>query len=170
MTRAYLNPTCSSFVSLEILRVNGNNLEGTIRDAFNSFQDLSFADFSRNTFTGPLPASIFDVPTCSILYFYENAFTGSIPANYANGPLLRDLYLQDNLLSGTVPSVGAGQLSVFTELRIETNQITGTMPASLCALRGDNNETDLVTLIADCAGNPPQVECDCCTACFEGSG
>jgi Leucine-rich repeat (LRR) protein len=155
--------------SQEILRVNGNKLVGTIRDAFNSFQDLSFADFSRNIFTGLLPASIFDVPNISILYFYDNALVGSIPANYGNAPLLRDLYLYGNQLTGTVPSVAAGQLSVFTELRIEANQITGTMPASLCALRGDNNETDLVTLIADCAGNPPQVECDCCTACFEGN-
>jgi hypothetical protein len=147
--------------------VNENLLEGTIRDAFASFRGLSFVDFSMNAFTGVLPTSVFDLPNISILYFHENELAGSIPPNYGNGPLLRDLYLYDNALSGTVPPVPLGGLEVFTELRIETNRIVGTIPASLCALRGDNNETDLVTLTADCGGSSPRVQCDCCTACFD---
>jgi hypothetical protein len=148
--------------------VNENVLVGTIRDALNSFSDLSFVDFSMNAFTGILPASIFDLPKISILYFHENELVGTIPSNYGNGPLLRDLYLYDNALTGTVPPAPFGRLEVFTELRIEFNQIVGTIPASLCALRGYNNETDLVTLTANCGGNPPQVQCDCCTTCFDG--
>lgn len=101
-----------------------------------------------------------------ILYMYENALTGTIPPNFGSSPVLRDLYLNDNLLTGTVPAIAAGQLEVFTEFRLEVNEITGTMPASICALRGPSNETDLVTLIADCAGSPPQVSCSCCTACL----
>jgi len=152
------------------LRVNGNNLQGTIRDAFSAFSDLRFVDFSENMFTGTLPASIFDVPTVEILYFYSNAITGSIPPNYGNPPNLRDLYIQENSIFGTVPAIQPNQLQLFTEFRLEFNEIEGTMPASVCALRGSDNETDLVTLVSDCGGDPPEIECTCCTACIGPSG
>ena len=147
------------------MRVNDNNFVGTIRDAFDAFLKLEFVDFSKNSFTGTLPESLFDVPTIEIAYFYENALTGPIPSNYANSAALRDLYINDNMLSGQVPAITPDQLPVFTELRIENNDISGTMPASICALRGPDNSTDLVTLIADCGGTPPEIECSCCTEC-----
>ena len=154
---------CRILSRSEFLRVNDNKLTGTIRDAFDAFTLLEFVDFSKNQFTGTLPSSVFDVATAQILYFYENALTGTIPSNYANSPVLRDLYINDNLLSGQVPSITPDQLPVFTEFRLENNSIFGTMPASICALRGTNNNTDLVTLIADCVS---EVECSCCTQCL----
>jgi len=155
--------------SAGVLRVNENRFSGTIRDAFDNFQGLRFADFSQCAFSGTIPSSLFDAPSIEILYLYENRLTGTIPVNYGNAPNLRDLYLYDNNLSGTVPSIQQGQLDSFTEFRLEDNSIVGTMPASICALRGPNNETDLVTLVADCGGNPPEIECDCCTGCSDPS-
>lgn len=153
----------------EILLVNDTKLEGLIRDAFEPFTMLRFADFSRNAFTGPLPGSIFDNSMVEILYFSENAFTGEIPANYANAERLRDLYLNDNELLGMVPPIESGQFEMLTEFRLERNGITGTMPASICALRGDDRSSDLVALIADCGGNPPLIECDCCNGCIDNT-
>jgi hypothetical protein len=153
------------FLSLGFLRMNENSLSGTIRDAFDAFSVLEFADFSKNMLTGTLPRSIFDVPTLEILYLYENALTGTIPDNFAASPVLRDLYINDNVLSGVVPAVTPDALPVFTEFRLENNNIIGSMPASICALRGTNNDTDLVTLSADCAGAAPQIACSCCTMC-----
>lgn len=119
-----------------------------------------------NMFTGPLPSSIFDLPAIRILYFFDNELTGTIPENFANSPVLRDLYLHNNTLAGRVPTIEPGQLQVFTEFRIEYNDITGTMPASICALRGTNVTNDLVTLHSDCDGEQPEIRCDCCTECF----
>jgi Leucine rich repeat len=147
------------------LEVNGTQLEGSIRDAFEPFQNLRFVDLSMNMFTGPLPGSLFDVPTLEILYLSENALTGSIPSNYGNASNLRDLYLNSNELVGMVPPIQAGQLASLTELRLENNALTGSMPASICALRGDDRETDLVALIADCGGTTPKIQCDCCNSC-----
>ena len=42
--------------------------------------------------------------------------------------------------------------------------ITGTVPSTLCDLLITNGGV-LSSLIADCAGPDPQVECECCTDC-----
>lgn len=150
----------------EIVALRDNEFVGPIHDAFGNFLNLEFADFGINMFTGPLPDSIFDLPNIRILYFFENDLSGSIPTNFGNSPVLRDLYLHNNTIDGRVPPILPGQLELFTEFRIEFNDITGTMPPSICALRGDNSTDDLVTLHADCSGFDPQIRCDCCTQCF----
>ena len=142
----------------EFFLVDKNEFIGTIRDSFEPFSALEFADFSSNQLTGTLPSSIFDVPKIEILYFFENSISGSLPPNYANAQFLRDLWINENQITGTVPSIQPGQLEHFTEFLLENNDIVGTMPASICALR----VVDLVTLSADCHGD---LECECCTAC-----
>lgn len=145
--------------------MNSCQFTGTIRDSFGRFSELRFVDYSRNNLVGSIPTSLFELPLLEIVYLFENRLSSSIPENFGNSPFLRDFYIYSNVLLGTVPSIQPGQLPVFTEFRLENNQIGGTMPASICALRGPNNETDLVSLTADCAGNPPEIQCDCCTAC-----
>ena len=160
----FLQPFCGA--QIEIAALRDNNFRGPIWDSFGNFQDLVFADFGMNMFTGPLPTSIFSLPKIRILYFFENELTGEIPSNFADSAVLRDLYLHNNSLSGRVPPIDPTQLSVFTEFRIEYNDITGSMPASICALRGPNKTTDLVTLHSDCGGDDPEIRCDCCTECY----
>jgi Leucine-rich repeat (LRR) protein len=150
----------------EILLVNGTNLQGVIRDSFEPFHSLRFVDLSKNLLTGPLPSSIFNSDVLEILYLSFNALTGSIPANYGNASKLTDLYVNDNKLTGMVPPIGPNKLQNLTEFLLEHNAITGTMPASICALRGMNPKMDLVNLIADCGGAQPLIQCDCCNSCF----
>jgi Leucine-rich repeat (LRR) protein len=146
--------------------VNDTNLSGIIRDSFEPFTDLRFLDLSRNRFTGTLPQSLFDSSTLEIFYISENALTGSIPSNYGNALRLRDLYINNNMLAGTVPPVMPGQLPNLTEFLLSGNDLTGTMPASICALVGEDPENDLVTLVADCGGITPLIQCDCCNGCI----
>jgi len=130
---------------------------------------LRFVDFSRNAFTGPLPGSLFDNGAIELLYLSENMFTGAIPSNFGNADTLRDFYVNDNMLIDMVPSIQSGELEGLSEFRLENNGITGTMPASICALRGDDRENDLVTLIADCGGTNPLIQCDCCNGCVDNT-
>ena len=152
-----------------MLRVNDNSFTGTIRDGFNQWGSLDFADFRNNEFTGSLPATIFDIPTVRILYFSNNNLDGTIPSNYGASPVLRDLFLSGNQLVGTVPEVQVGQLTELTEFLLENNQLTGTMAESICNLRVEGQGM-LDDLWADCSPSAdPRVECDapeCCTACF----
>ena len=148
------------------MAINGTQITGTIRDAFQPFERLEFVDFSNNLLSGTLPASVFDLSTIELLYFESNMLTGFIPENYANAPNLRDLYIFQNQIAGTVPPIEPGQLDVLTEFLLENNDITGVMPSSICALRGREEDNDLARLTADCGGDPPQIECDCCTDCW----
>jgi hypothetical protein len=140
-------------------------MNGRIFDNFETFRFLRYVDISKNSYTGTLPSSLFDIPRIEILYFSENAFTGTLPANYANASSLRDLYVDNNFLSGTVPSIQPGQFLNLTEFILEKNNIIGTMPASICALTGESTNGTLTALLADCGGNTPQITCECCTAC-----
>lgn len=49
---------------------------------------------------------------------------------------------------------------------LSDNDLTGVMPEEVCALR-NNSATpgDLGVLVTDCAGNPPKVNCPCCSSC-----
>lgn len=155
---------CCIFVV--ILELSNNNFVGTIRDGFNQWSNLDFADFRNNQFEGTLPSSIFDIPTVRLLYFLNNNLDGTIPPNYGNSPVLRDLYLSGNQLSGTVPEVSPGQLNELTEFLIQDNQFTGTMAASICQLRIQGVGI-MEDLWADCGEDAdPMIECDCCTLCF----
>ena len=149
-----------------ILLVNATNLSGVVRDSFEPFNNLRFLDLSKNRFTGTLPGSLFDIDSIEIIYISENALTGSIPSNYGNAMNLHDLYINNNFLAGTVPPVTPGQLPNLTEFLLSGNALTGTMPASICALTGSDPESDLVTLVADCGGTTPLIQCDCCNGCI----
>lgn len=44
------------------------------------------------------------------------------------------------------------------------NNFQGSMPESVCDNRVPNGLLNILT--ADCAGDNPKVECDCCSSCF----
>ena len=162
MLHSFLLPT-------GILLVNDNQFTGTIRDGFDQFESLDFADFSNNNFVGSLPATIFNIPTIRILYFQNNTLDGPIPPNYGSSPVLSDLYLNGNELSGTVPDLEPGLLTRLTELLFHDNLLTGTMPPSVCQLRVTGVGI-LQDLWSDCGVMAsPRLECalpECCTLCF----
>ena len=125
---------------------------------------LDFADFAENQFTGNIPASLFNIPTIRIVYLANNNLEGPIPPNYGNARRLKDLYLNGNRLSGQIPPISMGQFRGLTELLLHENELTGIMPASICAIRFGGGMLD--DLWTDCLGVDPEVECDCCTQCF----
>ena len=126
-------------------------------------------DVSNCIFTGPIPDSIFSAPPLRVLYMSNNTLTGTIPTSYAQPQLLKDLWLDGNGLRGSIPSFSAGQLTDLNELLLQFNFFTGSVPQSLCALRGNGGNLD--ALFTDCGGANPQVICvfpTCCNRCFEG--
>ena len=144
-----------------------NNFEGSLRDAFGSWDNLDFFDVAYNNLGGLIPSSLFDVPTLRIVYLHYNNFQGALPDNYGSPPLLRDLYLNGNQLRGNIPGIQANQLLELTEFLVHENMFTGVMPASVCSLRTNGILEDL---FSDC--NPPddpEIICprpSCCNQCF----
>ena len=51
---------------------------------------------------------------------------------------------------------------------LNDNDFSGSLPFEVCALRENNDNESPGQLVADCAGETPKVECDCCTSCTSG--
>ena len=151
--------------------INNNFFEGTLPDVFDAFDRLETMDVISNSLTGTIPASLFDVPTLRLVYLSNNTFTGMIPPTYSRPPQLRYLYLDGNGLTGAIPPLlQPNDLQDLNEFLLQNNFLTGSVPWSICALRGDAGDLD--DLFVDCAGDNPRVECifpACCNRCFESS-
>lgn len=128
---------------------------------------MDFLDLSQNDFTGVIPSTIFDISTLRLVYLNNNRFEGSIPSNFGNAAALRDLYLGTNMLRGEIPGIMQGQLQNLNEFLVHENDLTGQMPASICALIVPSGS--LEDLWADCAevNGVVEVECSCCTQCSD---
>jgi hypothetical protein len=158
-----------AWTATENLLVNNNFFSGQIPNVFQDFERLDFFDAANAAFSGPIPESLFSVDSIRLVYLSNNTLTGTIPSNYAEAPLLRDLFLDGNGLVGMVPSILPGQLPDLNEFLLHFNFLTGTMPGSVCNLRG--NDGNLEDLFSDCGGQDPEILCDfpdCCNRCFEG--
>jgi hypothetical protein len=134
---------------------------------FQNHENLDFLDVSNANFVGTIPETLFGVSTLRLAYFSNNSLTGTIPEEYSSPPLLLDLFLDGNGLVGTVPEIASGQLIELNEFLLQFNFLTGSMPASVCALRSG----ELEDLFSDCGGSDPEIECEfpgCCNRCFEG--
>jgi hypothetical protein len=149
--------------------LNDNFWTGTIPNVFQNYARLDFFDISNNRVAGPIPRTIFDIPSIRLVYMQDCDLTGTIPSQYSNPPLLRDLYLNGNPITGSVPAIAAGELEMLNELLLHETLVTGTMPRSVCNLRENFILDDLWT---DCGGEDPEIDCpfpDCCNRCFEGA-
>ena len=129
------------------------------------FEELDFIDLGHNSFTGVIPSSLFEIPTIRLVYLTNNRFESTIPENFGEATNLRDLYLGFNSLQGTIPGVSSGQLPNLNEFLLHNNDLTGEMPASICALMAPLG--NLEDLWADCSSvnGQVEVECSCCTQC-----
>ena len=145
--------------------MSNNTFTGSVRDSFDQFQALDFIDLGHNRLTGEIPPSLFEIPTIRLVYLQNNRLDGLLPDNFGNAPVLRDFYVQSNRLFGQVPDVQPGQLANLTELLLQDNDLTGEMPASICALRTPLGV--LEDLWADCEEieGEAEVACACCTQC-----
>ena len=160
-----LPETIFNLNQLQILTAGTNLFNGPIPNVFVGFSALQDLDLSTCFFTGPIPDTIFNNLALERVYLNNNQITGTLPANYGNSPVLEDLFLDNNQLNGAVPpATSLGNLREFT---LQNNLFTGTMPASVCALRASSLEL----LFSDCGGATPEIVCsfpDCCNRCFEG--
>jgi len=97
--------------TLTCMRLQDNNLRGTIPSAINQIFELQCLDLSNNLLTGFIPPEL-----------------GQLSQ-------LEDLLLQRNSLTGRVPQE-LGQLSNLVSLSLENNRFTGWLPRSLMQLDG----------------------------------
>ncbi|XP_068654770.1 probable inactive receptor kinase At1g27190 [Aristolochia californica] len=111
------------------LRLPGLGLAGSIPASLQYCPSITTLDFSRNNFSGPIPANVCDwLPFLVHIDLSGNRFSGPIPAELYNCKYLNTLNLDDNSLSGSIPY----QLSRLTRLNkfsVANNQLSGTVPS-----------------------------------------
>jgi hypothetical protein len=126
--------------------------------------NMVHADLSYNNFSGPLP--LFSKLTClrhemRTMNYAHNAFNGTIPAELALlGAPISSLYLQSNQLTGTVPA--SLKDIPLTALRLDENRLKGSVPAlpfekywDFCDLKGNLFDCPLPAGADKCKQGPP---------------
>lgn len=146
---------------LEDLGLFNNQLSGSIPASLGSLIYMKYLGLSDNQLTGSIPTSLGNMTNLLSLNLTNNRLTGSIPTSLGNMPYLGELGLARNQLSGRIPgslgyseyeyyaidlsynklsgpipdSLGAGKLRDYLHtLRLDHNQLTGSIPASLSNL------------------------------------
>jgi Leucine-rich repeat (LRR) protein len=127
--------------NLTTLLLNNNEFTGTIPTQLGLLTELTELDLSVNGFEGQLPEELNNLINLEVLAIKNQNNQDGFPS--LNGPLLdfqnltvlTELYLQDNELSGTIPSSflknSAAKSDAAVYVGLSRNQLNGTVPASL---------------------------------------
>ena len=113
------------------LRLNGNNLSGTLIDF--DLSSLKILLLSNNDLTGTIP-NFSGIPILEEFRASNNQLSGSIP-NFSAVPNFRKLYLSGNQIDGVIPDFS--NTPSLREFGINNNQLVGSIPdfSAIPALR-----------------------------------
>lgn len=131
---------------LQLLRLHGNSITGTVPTGLLSLSKLIWLDLSENSFTGYLGGE--NSSPLEILYLHDNEFKGSLPyfpkverlriqenefdnfeKSYATSPVLESLIAYKNNFRGSLPSEWSTPM--LTQIDMGSNQWQGGIPVSL---------------------------------------
>mmetsp|Transcript_2510 Transcript_2510/g.3690 ORF Transcript_2510/g.3690 Transcript_2510/m.3690 type:complete len:670 (-) Transcript_2510:69-2078(-) len=152
----------SSLDNLVVLRLNGNDLTGNIPALLGTNLNLLRVTLSDNRLVGTIPDSLQYSSSIRRIEFDRNSLEGTLPEWIGNLDELLTLNVANNRLTGLIPT-SLSALKQLEEVKLEQNDFSGRVPREWCELESLSNGI----LTADCSGILPEVECGCCTSCFE---
>jgi cell division FtsZ-interacting protein ZapD len=118
-----------NFTQITSLRLDNNQLTGTIPASINNLSKATELYLSLNQLTGEIPSTIGDLNVVR-LYLQDNQLSGSIPTSIGKNTTLTALHLARNNLEGSIP-LEIGNLTELTMLSLATNQLSGGIPSEL---------------------------------------
>ncbi|KAH7846098.1 hypothetical protein Vadar_009868 [Vaccinium darrowii] len=124
-------PEMIGSMSLWLLVMSANHLEGPIPIEFCQLKQLKWLDLSENNLIGTIP-SCFNSSYISSIQLSKNRLHGPFPMAFQN-PHLVELDLSDNQFSGNIPT-WIGSLSNLMILLLQNNHFEGNIPKELCHL------------------------------------
>jgi hypothetical protein len=158
-----IDPSIGALTSLTDLDFSNNDFSGTIPTRLALLENVKLCLFAGNDLTGMIPPKLGEMRSVEQLDLSSNQLTGAIPAELAFLAGLEELNLSSNMLTGSVP-FELSELRKLALLLLEGTSVTEGLSTAFC-----NAEIVLTTNIhADCGGDVPEIECDCCTTCCEG--
>ena len=169
--------------SLQVLDLDQNKLSGPVSDNLFNLQTLKVLDIDENRLEGTLSPRVGRLTNLVFVEFEDNNFEGQIPDTFSKLKKLRKCRLIHpfsrmvsfyTIMMHQFPSTNPQRVHICRHYFIlifftgtatfRGNGFSGSMPEAVC----DNRVPDglLNILTADCAGNEPKIECDCCSSCF----
>ena len=123
----------TNYVNGEILELllNQNGLKGTIPSELKALRSLVVLNLEMNQLEGTIPPELSNISNMMAISLQKNNLTGSIPMDFMLMNNLMELTLSFNSLSGSIPQPNHSELQV---LRLEHNELTGTIPDSIKTL------------------------------------
>ena len=115
------------------LKLDGNNLSGTIPTELGNLTSLTELGFYNNELSGEIPTELGNLTSLTELDLALNNLSGEIPAELGNLTALTELILTGNELSGEIPAE-LGNLTSLTELYLHNNELSGEIPTELGSL------------------------------------
>jgi len=178
---------------LRILYLGKSRFEGQLPSELGRLTELEELWTHRNILNGTLPSDLGNCRSLKKLYTgYNGNLTGTIPSQLARLSQLKSFSVTNTKVTGTLPFelISLNRLGtrahvlflvlqwVFLNSRInfyflfrfildvvELHQthMSGSLDPIFC-----NRSIPPQFLSADCSGNPPEVNCTCCTTCCDG--
>lgn len=124
-----LPDTIVNFPNLEVMYLSGNNIYGPIPSNIGKLQNLVELVLEYNMMDGSIPLSIGSCSLLSYLFINNNQLTGEIPSTIALMSNLAVFVGNDNFLDGTIP-LSIGKLPQLNYFGIHQNMLVGTVPDS----------------------------------------
>lgn len=160
-----LIPEIGDLDSLRFLILEQGAMENRIPSKYGDLQRLLILDMDFNRLTGPIPEEIYDLGSLQQLDLNDNLLSGAISSRVGELQGLTFLQLDHNEFDGTIPT----EMGLLENLRIaflSVNDLSGVMPAEVCANRNTTTPPGVLgVLVTDCAGQNPEVQCECCSSC-----
>ncbi|XP_059449494.1 receptor like protein 27-like [Corylus avellana] len=109
---------------LTFLKLEENNLEGTIPSSFSELKSIELLDLGSNNLEGTIPSSFSKLRSIEVLYLDENNLEGTIPSSFSELKSVELLGLGGNNLEGTIPS-SFSELKSIEHLYLNENNLSG---------------------------------------------
>lgn len=155
-------------IHVEKLDVSYNKLVGDIPPELGEMSSLGEFAAVSNELTGRLPEALTSSGSLHTINITDNSLSGTIPNSMGlMGSSIaqrqrKSIWFRNNNLRGTIPE-SIGSISDLTEIVLDGNDLTGTVPSSVCNMEtGTTSQTFKLRLLAtDCE----KVDCRCSLAC-----
>ncbi|XP_065864566.1 probable LRR receptor-like serine/threonine-protein kinase At3g47570 isoform X1 [Euphorbia lathyris] len=120
-----------NLTKLRAIDFDENKLAGALPSImFAKLHDLEILDLSKNSFSDPIPSTLFACKRLQILGLSFNNFGGDLHRDVGNLTMLQELYLADNNFKGEIPK-SIGNLINLEILNMWRNSIDGKIPLSI---------------------------------------
>ena len=128
---------CNRVEQLEMIRINGNGLQGTLPRELSILSTIYEFTVADNLITGTFPTDFVSLKELDVLVVAFNQFSGEIPGYFFR---FEDMVYWDvgfNKFTGTLPNDIPEQMPDLQYMFAENNELSGPLPTNLGTLGVD---------------------------------